>query len=399
MNIRIGGSDIFGGSLIFEVSDLTIFAGYVTFREESTFERTCKNNLASEESCKLETLYSDKQLCLTCKYDSVTRPKIVVDSNGQVCDPASTNNPKRTSFYTSRLYHTCPAGQYAKNNQCENCFPGCLSCSSNTEIQCISCPREDSKYFTGWKCEKCSYAAYKYLLNGQCKACSKAGCGCLFDRCQTDVCQGTETYFEGKCCNIGVNQAFYQGQCKNCHHSCETCYKTDDDSCSSCKQGFALNKATSRCMPNCDSKNGKFWDGGANMCSDCSEGCLECLNASICSKCDSNNDYYLKPDNRCYKCPVGNKKYMDKVISDPPSCLDCIDRCLVCQDEIGCIQCEDGYLYDGAGKCIPCSESGGFALIKAVVPYLCLKCHSSCKIQTIFAIFFKFKFIFESCIR
>ena len=174
------------------------------------------------------------------------------------------------------------------------------------------------------------------------------------------------------------------GVCKTCHMSCVTCYKSSSNGCSSCKPGFSLNKITTTCIPNCDSKNGKFLDAVANVCSDCSEGCLECLDASHCTRCNPNTNYYLKRDNKCHTCPVGNKKFMDKVLSNPPTCLDCIEHCLTCSDQNSCSTCETGYLYDGAGKCILCdTTTGTLVLVTEITPHVCMECHSTCKDLTI----------------
>ena len=198
MNARIGGSVELGGNLAFEVSGVRISAGYVTLLDENNFQRTCYNTLYADQTCKIEARYSDVRLCLKCIHSSPP-PKIVANQYGQSCDPAPSSNPKRDSYYTSRLYDTCVLGQYMKSRNCHPCFAGCIRCYGDPENKCRVCDYRENTYLDGGSCTNCGPG--NYLMDGDCLPCSKAGCqNCPQDRCQTVVCQGTQTYINGECC-------------------------------------------------------------------------------------------------------------------------------------------------------------------------------------------------------
>ena len=290
MNTRIGNSQTVGGELIFELISLRIFAGYVGFRDDVKFTKTCVEMDATTARCKLELRFLDKQICLKCDLAHSTNPMIVVDPDGELCIDTNPNgNIERAgSFYQSKQYDRCKGAEYVVGSSCQACHTGCIHCSGAAEGQCISCNPFNKKY-------------------------------------------------------------------------------------------FALNRKTNRCEGNCDSSNGKFYDGETNTCSNCQTGCLECLSATYCTKCDASNNYFLNSGNKCNVCDLNNKKFLDTKFSNPPQCRSCMSKCLKCKDKISCDQCEAGREYDGVSQCILCDTSAGYQMVTDSLPYVCRLCHSTCK--------------------
>ena len=202
MNLRIGDSLRTEGQLIFEVISLRVFGGYVAFRDDTTFSRTCKDTGVATATCKLELMYTEKTVCLKCDLETPSKAKVVIDQNGERCSTNPTQNAlRKDGFYDNKIYDRCKLEEFSSAGICLPCANTCMHCSGTAMVDCVACNPFNNKYLESGDCKTCIPGMH--ILNGECRPCSVNFCtDCPLDRCQDGKCAPTETYYEGKCCNI-----------------------------------------------------------------------------------------------------------------------------------------------------------------------------------------------------
>uniref|UniRef100_A0A8C7DNY7 Proprotein convertase subtilisin/kexin type 5a n=1 Tax=Oncorhynchus kisutch TaxID=8019 RepID=A0A8C7DNY7_ONCKI len=157
-------------------------------------------------------------------------------------------------------------------------------------------------------------------------------------------------------------------RCKKCFSSCEICTGSRSDQCATCRAGHYLTEGTNSCTASCG--DNYYLDHDANMCRKCSENCLRCTSANICTECKSGTSLL---GNRCQRS-CGPGSYHNEHES---TCEPCHEACATCAGAgiEACNQCADGYLME-EWRCVS-SCSVGFYATESICWYL-LRCDSSC---------------------
>uniref|UniRef100_A0A8C8JX97 P/Homo B domain-containing protein n=1 Tax=Oncorhynchus tshawytscha TaxID=74940 RepID=A0A8C8JX97_ONCTS len=153
-------------------------------------------------------------------------------------------------------------------------------------------------------------------------------------------------------------------RCKKCFSSCEMCTGSRSDQCATCRAGHYLTEGTNSCTASCG--DNYYLDHDANMCRKCSENCLRCTSANICTEC--------KSEGKCVpECPDGF--YGDE---DTQECEECHSDCVTCSgpDSDDCVSCEEGKSRE-EGECVSKQDS---CPVKTFLTGEgeCEACHASC---------------------
>lgn len=220
---------------------------------------------------------------------------------------------------------------------CLPCPSFCPDCSNN--LQCLSCP----------------YGFY--LSNGNCIACSTPNCASC-SIMSSNLCT---------LCNVGYYLTS-NNTCGNCIGNCAVC--SDGQSCLACNNGFYLNSNQNGCLA-CPAHCGicttntscnQCYDGyypKLGVCYPCSSSCIECNTLNQCTQCASG--YYLEfangiPTGDCLACSYPCRTCTENstictscqtgyyLSERTETCESCTSGCLVCNDVLGCIICNVGYL-------------------------------------------------------
>ena len=251
---------------------------------------------------------------------------------------------------------------------CDACPTGCLECTSAASGACSRCDVQNGYYKSSGNCLSCAVNNGKYISSSgdSCLSCS-TGCkvctdGSTCTRCKT----GQGYYLQGTACS---SCAITAG--KYIPSSGDNCLNCADGNCLECSSNGATctkcNGATNHYVKGdgscglCDVTNGKFIPSAGDACSNCSTNCLECSDASTCTKCSVGspiNNIYLK-NAECKTCNLNNGKY---VPTTKDKCLNCQDsNCKSCgSDGTTCSACKtgNGYYLDNA-SCSACAITNG----------------------------------------
>nr|XP_029512291.1 proprotein convertase subtilisin/kexin type 5-like [Oncorhynchus nerka] len=164
-------------------------------------------------------------------------------------------------------------------------------------------------------------------------------------------------------------------RCKRCFSSCEICTGSRSDQCTTCRAGHYLTEGTNSCTASCG--DNYYLDHGANMCRKCSENCLRCTSANICTECKSGTSLL---GNRCQRS-CGPGSYHNEQES---TCEPCHEACATCAGAgiEACNQCADGYLME-EWRCVSACSVGFYATDSSPQktsdgPRICRRCDSSC---------------------
>ncbi|KAL4488340.1 hypothetical protein ABPG72_019190 [Tetrahymena utriculariae] len=342
-------------------------------------------NPICHSSCKTCSLPNDFQSCQSCNEGSFL--------SGAQC--LLCTSPCKTCDQQTQKCLSCLDGYFLSQNACKQCQNPCQNCQDETK--CLSCISNDYNYDQNshkcickchTDCKSCSgptqqdctdcFDSY-YLENNICKKCLSPCNNC--NRSQ-DTCTSCINGY-----NLNGNQCII-----NCDSSCKTCNTPNDsNNCSSCKDGFYLDKgACKNCQSpcsNCKESATKCLDCNLNYklessqcnpicdttCKTCSnplddKSCISCfdgfyLQNSKCLKCQSPCETCIQNSSKCLTCQNGYKLSLN----NPNSCeLTCDSSCLTCsqyQNPKACLTCSDGkYLESKQCKycpanCALCSDS------------------------------------------
>ena len=142
------------------------------------------------------------------------------------------------------------------------------------------------------------------------------------------------------------------------------------DYCLQCKESefYVEGSDPAKCQLTCD-EDGSWKDDPHRLCKRCSEGCADCLNDAVCSRCFDSSHYLQSKGGSCKAgCGEGEMKFEDE--KGVKSCQKCPDNCSECNQADGCTRCENGFFLKDK-NCNFC-------------PFQCSKCKSyaeclSCK--------------------
>uniref|UniRef100_A0A8P4K715 Proprotein convertase subtilisin/kexin type 5a n=1 Tax=Dicentrarchus labrax TaxID=13489 RepID=A0A8P4K715_DICLA len=193
----------------------------------------------------------------------------------------------------------CPDGFYGDEdtNDCEECHSDCVTCNGPEDDECLSCEEG------------------KTLENGVCVS-------------DHEVCP-IKTFRSGE-----TNT--YDGACEDCHPSCESCSGDEKNQCTKCAKGRFLT-AQQTCVSKCP--GGFFASRLSGVCEACPPGCLQCVDAQHCTRCQSTRKAPLfLQDGQCVQeCVRG---YLAGQV-----CRSCAAGCASCgKNATHCLSCEEPLL-------------------------------------------------------
>ncbi|XP_045923579.1 proprotein convertase subtilisin/kexin type 5-like [Micropterus dolomieu] len=269
--------------------------------------------MACEEGCKKCVLYNPKH-CLSCTegfynfqdgcYKNCPAKTYSVEEEMTcvACDDNCVNCDEHecywceTDFFLSegRCVSVCPDGFYGDEdtNDCEECHSDCVTCSGPKDDDCLSC--EEGK-----------------MLENR---------ACVPDH---EVCP-IKTFRSD------------DGECEDCHQSCESCSGEEKNQCTKCAKGRFLTTQHT-CVSKCP---GSFFASRlSGVCEACPPGCLQCVDAQHCTRCQSTRKaQLLLQDGQCVQqClrgfPIGQV------------CRSCAAGCASCgKNATHCLSCEEHLL-------------------------------------------------------
>ncbi|KAL4438373.1 hypothetical protein ABPG74_009412 [Tetrahymena malaccensis] len=303
------------------------------------------------------------------------------------------------TFQCEQYNPACYEGEYLDfDNKCRYCDPICATCElySNRCTSCKSgftlskyycyedkCP--DGSFINQYgRCQKCSSSCKKCI--NQYDNCTECANGYIYNaRKQTCVLKQTQQKCHNTCkqCGYGNNafdcQSCYDGdylingQCLPCKSNCWTCNQYSDF-CTSCQQGFILNKKLGRCIPECNYD--EYLDHNDNLCKLCAKPCQSCeFNPNQCTSCIKGYNYNKKSQSCSTPCELG--EYFEKGLR----CKPCSFPCATCEDyDDKCLSCVQNYTYsdyqcfkDTKSNFRFCHESCN-SCIRAMDPNSCDSC-------------------------
>lgn len=243
----------------------------------------------------------------------------------------------------------CPPGQYLSAGGCIMCHESCAFCSGPSSKNCTEC--SDGKYLTSTK------------------------------ECNATCPNGTFHWHP-----TGSRDGF---ECHPCHVSCNTCFNSSADSCSSCRSGLVRQNHT--CVEVCD--DGFYAHKG--ICQPCGGDCYTCTDLTTCTSCKHKKKLF---GTVCMKeCPP--HYYADNLGYEV--CLDCHHDCGDCSggtpfectdcysgyeldDGICFSRCTPGYYYNKSGGSEPCKTCDeGCQTCYGKGPSKCITCHAHQTLQRI----------------
>ncbi|GIY35545.1 extracellular matrix protein FRAS1 [Caerostris darwini] len=277
--------------------------------------------------------------------------------------------------YEEKCYsQKCPlCGSNAENflnNSCcvclkDTCADECLSCAKSDQNYCLDCKDQNKVLFQGKCITKCPIY-YFSDENKECQSCPPS-CKTCFGN-MTSQCSSCENGYllqKGQCVkNCDPNFYVSDGYCLECHESCLSCHGPMSSECISCALSGQLLQDGS-CVDDCI---GHFYiaDG---YCLECNESCARCLKDGTCQFCE--DSFYLEEEYCVPECTPGYYKFLDAY------CLSCHDECQGCFGPLPfqCTSCPFGqFLLENS--CVWDCGQGYFGDLGAGI---CGKCHPDCR--------------------
>jgi hypothetical protein len=123
-------------------------------------------------------------------------------------------------------------------------------------------------------------------------------------------------------------------KCYPCDPTCKTCAATDTSYCLSCQYGLNLYETGHSCVNTCPNSTVLLSEPQGPTCLDCADGCLTCQNKTdYCTKCDRNHVFFKF--SCIQECPTG----YHTISEERKICV--LDR----------EECPYGYAYNDFGEC------------------------------------------------
>ncbi|EAR82776.1 leishmanolysin family protein (macronuclear) [Tetrahymena thermophila SB210] len=276
--------------------------------------------------------YKFNSQTFSCEYDYPTCKDgqyLDANNNCQLCDSSCATciqtstrcNSCKSGFVLSRytcLPSSCQDGFFMnQQGRCLQCSESCTKCVNNQD-NCIECARG---YTLDKATQKCIRRQKKQQCHPSCKNCSSPN--------NDSACLSCK---DGHYLNN-------RSQCLQCDNSCLTCDRYSDY-CTSCQQGFSLDKIQGKCIPTC--RADQFLDVYDNQCKSCEHPCQSCqYYANSCLSCISGYEY----DNQRQSCSISCQpgQYVDR----DEKCQPCSSPCATCEYyDNRCLSCVSGYTYN-----------------------------------------------------
>ncbi|XP_041915930.1 proprotein convertase subtilisin/kexin type 5 isoform X1 [Alosa sapidissima] len=210
--------------------------------------------------------------------------------------------------------------------------------------------------------------------NGPCDPeCSEDGC----EGPRAHQCVACLHYFlkfknNTRTCVADCPEGFWgdRKRCKKCYSSCKTCEGSRSNQCTSCKPLHHFNENTSSCVTSCG--DGYYVEHVGNVCRKCSENCMRCTSATICTECMEGHSLV---GNKCQKsCAMGTYLSEEQGTCEPchPACASCAGAGVE-----ACKSCAEGYLVE-EWKCVSSCSQGFYATQQGFDSKICRRCDASC---------------------
>lgn len=287
-------------------------------RHYLALDNTCQTCHSSCSVCTLNMASTSTSICLHCKSSH--------------------------KFHEGeRCVHECSHGYFhdTESESCQRCHPRCVTCTGPFMNNCKTCLNGAKLIDTGIcedsVCPKGTYLSLEKTCQsceGDCDTCSSDGSLCL-------TCPPTKHLLYGKCVNKCPHM-FYadnsaNGECRECHWTCERCLGPSEADCLTCGSGMFQegNKCLAQCSP------GHYPTG--KECRACPGGASKCNTSTVCQACRAP---YLLQDGHCVtSCRTGTfANVFDNI------CYECGDRCAECS-LYECHTCKPPYLLQD-GQCV-----------------------------------------------
>ena len=198
----------------------------------------------------------------------------------------------------------------------------------------------------------------------------------------------------------------YDAKCLHCRDFCTDC--DDYDTCTTCEAGYVLYTYQETqaggggtvdytvCISEeaCNYKEGWFVDttnGAGNTCTECAQGCLDCITQDDnCTKCSGANNYLTlqSGSTTLYTCAsTCNSGYIDTV---EQRCLQCAPECDTCTSgdqgnlcadstDTDSNECGAGYVrVPSSGTPFICTNLCTYGQHVDDTTKTCIDCHESC---------------------
>ncbi|XP_029372303.1 proprotein convertase subtilisin/kexin type 5 [Echeneis naucrates] len=344
--------------------------------------------MACEEGCRKCVLYNPRH-CLSCTegfynfqdgcYKSCPAKTYSVEEE-MTCVPCDNNCVScdehecywcETDLFLSegRCVSVCPDGFYGDedSNECEECHSDCVTCSGPEDSDCLSCEEGTM------------------LENGVCVSDHEV---CPIKTFRTD-----------------------DGECEDCHPSCESCSGEERNQCTKCAKGQFLTTQQT-CVSKCP--GGFFASQLSAVCESCPPGCLQCQDGRHCTRCQSTRKAQLfLQDGHCVQQCVRGYPAGQMCRSCAAGCTSCwrnATHCLGCEEPLilhkhQCVEeCppahteQDGECQHCPSACQECSPLGqctgckeyhflheGLCVLECPENFFedrergeCLRCHPDC---------------------
>ncbi|XP_076014522.1 proprotein convertase subtilisin/kexin type 5 [Genypterus blacodes] len=269
--------------------------------------------MACEEGCRKCVLYNPKH-CLSCiegfynfqdgcyKYCPVKTYAVEEEMTCIPCDDNCVSCDEHECYWCETdlflsegtCVAVCPQGFYGDEdtNDCEECHSDCATCDGPEERDCTSC--EDGK-----------------------KPGRQGGCVPEREACPAKTFGGDD------------------GECEDCHPSCQSCSGEERTQCTSCARGRFLTTQQT-CVSKCPS--GSFASRLSGVCESCPPGCLQCVNVQQCTRCQSSRKAPLfLQDGQCVQQCVRGFPTGQVCRSCAPGCASCgrnATHCLSCEEPL-----------------------------------------------------------------
>ncbi|XP_028457908.1 proprotein convertase subtilisin/kexin type 5 [Perca flavescens] len=270
--------------------------------------------MACEEGCRKCVLYNPRH-CLSCTegfynfqdgcYRNCPAKTYSVVEEEMTCVPCDDNCVScdehecywcETDLFLSEgsCVSVCPDGFYGDEdtNDCEECHSACETCGGPEDDDCLSCEEG------------------KMLENGECVS-------------------------DHEVCPIKTFRSD-DGACEDCHTSCESCSGEEKNQCTTCAKGRFLTTQQT-CVSKCP--GGFFASRLSGVCEVCPPGCLQCVDAQHCTRCQSTRkaQLFLQAGQCVQQCVRG---YPAGQV-----CRSCAVGCASCgKNATHCLGCEEPLL-------------------------------------------------------
>ena len=155
----------------------------------------------------------------------------------------------------------------------------------------------------------------------------------------------------GGICTVCDNIHILNNEKNICEEKVKNCkiYDRNNEDCLLCKENyFLINENRRQCFNILDNKNKYYSENNNSIYFSCYYGvshCEECLNKTICSKCEDNYFFINEERGICYNIIDKNKYYPEDDNKIYYSCEHNLPYCEECSNKNECTKCKEGYFF------------------------------------------------------